>query len=293
MRRLQLYHETTYEFQSDVDLGPHMLMLRPREGHDVRIETSRLDISPSANVKWYRDALDNCVAIASFNGKARHLSIVSEVIIQHYEEQPLDFLVADYAVNYPFSYQPDEYMALVPYLHTEDPTPEPELANWLERFRQPNQRIETYVLLDRMSQAIGNEHQYLIRDEPGVQTPAETLTRGSGSCRDFAFLFMSAARYLGLATRFVSGYLHVPATEQAFGETHAWAEVYLPGAGWKGFDPTSRVVTGNHHIPAAVAIKPDAVPPVAGHFTGPENARPVLSVKVQVKEVAQGQGSVQ
>lgn len=286
MRRLQLYHETTYDFASDVELGPHMLMLRPREGHDVRIESSRLEISPSANVKWYRDALDNSVAIANFNGKTRQLSIVSEVIIQHYEEQPLDFLVADYAVNYPFSYQPDEHAALGPYLHTDDPIPGSELGNWLNRFWQPNDRIETYVLLDRMSQAIGNEHQYLIREEPGVQTPAETLTKGSGSCRDFAYLFMCAARHLGLATRFVSGYLHMPATEQTFGETHAWAEVYLPGAGWKGFDPTSRVVTGNHHIPAAVAIKPDAVPPVAGHFTGPENASPVLSVKVQVRELA-------
>lgn len=285
MRRLRLFHETTYDFQNAVQLGPHILMIRPREGHDVRIESSRLEITPSANVKWYRDALDNCVAMASFNGRARQLSIVSEVIIQHYEEQPLNFLVADYAVNYPFNYQPDEYVALTPYLYTEEPAPGPELDTWLKRFWQPHQTIETYALLDRLSQAIGSEHRYVIREEPGVQTPAETLEKGTGSCRDFAYLFMSAARYLGLATRFVSGYLHVPATEQAFGETHAWAEVYLPGAGWKGFDPTSRVVTGNHHIPAAVAVKPNAVPPVAGHFTGPEYEQPVLSVKVQVREI--------
>jgi len=260
-----------------------MLMLRPREGHDVRIESSRLEISPQATVKWYRDALDNSVAIASFAGKTRLLSIVSEVTIQHYEEQPLDFLVADYAVNYPFNYETDEFLALRPYLHRE--TPEPSLEDWIGQIWSPGQSIETYVLLDRLSQAIGTENQYVVREEPGVQTASETLEKRSGSCRDFAFLFMAAVRQLGLAARFVSGYLHEPATEEEFGETHAWAEVYLPGAGWKGFDPTSRVITGSHHIPAAVAIKPEAVPPIAGHFVGPESERPILSVRVRVQDI--------
>ncbi|MBD3649426.1 MAG: transglutaminase family protein [Pseudomonadales bacterium] len=283
MRRLKLFHETVYTFQNEVELGPHKLMLRPRDGHDVRIENSALQISPNATVKWYRDALDNSVAIATFTERTKHLSIVSEVTIEHYEDEPLDFLVADYAVNYPFSYEQDEAVALAPYLYRQGVENDPELSNFIGRFWQQGQHVETYVLLDQMSRAIGDENEYLIREEPGVQTPAETLSKGSGSCRDFAFLFMSAARELGLATRFVSGYLHAPSTESEFGETHAWAEVYLPGAGWKGFDPTSRVVTGNHHIPAAVAIRPDAVPPVSGHFTGPEGETPRLEVRVQVQ----------
>lgn len=281
MRRLKLFHETVYTFQNPVELGPHILMLRPREGHDVRIENSRLQITPQATVKWYRDALDNSVAIATFSETTQHLSIVSEVTIEHYEDEPLDFLVADYAVNYPFSYEQDESLALAPYLYLEET--DHALSDWTGRFWQSGQQIETYVLLDKMSQAIGSENEYLMRERPGVQTPAETLSKGSGSCRDFAFLFMSAARQLGLATRFVSGYLHAPSTEAEFGETHAWAEVYLPGAGWKGFDPTSRVVTGNHHIPAAVAIRPEAVPPVSGHFTGPEGESPKMEVRVQVQ----------
>ena len=142
--------------------------------------------------------------------------------------------------------------------------------------------IQTFSLLDQINRSITGQFSYQMREEPGVQTPAFTLACKSGSCRDFAALFIEACRYLGLASRFVSGYLNTPLNAGSNGSTHAWAEVYLPGAGWKGFDPTSGEVTGNRHIASAVARHPEAVPPVAGSFLGSANLSPILSVAVRV-----------
>jgi transglutaminase-like putative cysteine protease len=284
VKRIGIWHETVYQFSRPVQLGAHRLMLRPREGHDVRIESSRLDISPAGQVQWYRDVQDNSVAIVTFTARTPKLSIVSDVAIQHYDEAPLDFVVADYAVRYPFQYLAEEAVDLAPY-RERGAGSGGRLQNWLSRLWRPGQTTETYVLLDGMSHAIAQELQYRVREEPGVQAPERTLGMAAGSCRDFAFLLMEAARSLGLAARFVSGYLHTPATEQGFGATHAWAEIYLPGAGWKGFDPTAGGVTGSRHIAVAVARRPEAVPPVAGEFTAPAGETPTLKVRVSVREL--------
>ncbi|MCB1646980.1 MAG: transglutaminase family protein, partial [Pseudomonadales bacterium] len=268
MKRLNVFHETTYTFDQPVELGQHRLLIRPREGHDIRIESSSLNIQPLAVVKWHRDEFDNSVAIASFEGSTRQLSIVSQVTVQHYDEWPLDFLVEDHAVTYPFAYNHDEQQALIPYLQFRPETETTLFDQWTEQFTCTGD-TETYSLLSQISQAIGSELNYCVREEPGVQTAHTTLSNQSGSCRDFAWLFMHTARKLGLAARFVSGYLHDPAAEMADGATHAWAEVYLPGAGWKGFDPTSARVTGAEHIATAVSVNPESIPPVSGKFTGP------------------------
>lgn len=146
--------------------------------------------------------------------------------------------------------------------------------------------METFGLLVKLNQEISNQFRYQIREEAGVQSPAQTLAQRSGSCRDYATLFIEACRCLGLASRFVSGYLHAPATEAGNATTHAWAEIYLPGTGWKGFDPTSGVVTGSQHIAVAVARDPEAVPPVSGSFTGLGNTTPTMRVNVQVNLLA-------
>jgi transglutaminase-like putative cysteine protease len=284
MQRFKIFHETIYLFQNAVTLGPHKLLIRPREGHDVRIESSSLTIEPAATVKWHRDELDNSVAIARFSQSAKQLNIVSEIVIQHYDEWPLDFHVDDYAVQFPFAYEHEEHLALSPYLQCDMRSNDSIFESWLERFNNPG-AIESYALLSQISEAIGNENQYRVREEPGVQAPEETLELASGSCRDYAWLFMCTARRLGIAARFVSGYLHAPATELDYGATHAWAEVYLPGGGWKGIDPTSRQIAGSHHIPTAVSILPEATPPVSGHFTGSKTERAELTVRVGVQSI--------
>ncbi len=282
MQRLRIAHLTEYRYSSPVALGPHQLLLRPREGHDVHIESSRLDISPQPQIKWHRDMFDNSVAVASFLDPSDRLTIASEVVIEHYEEAPLDFLVSDYAVNYPFLYTPEERVDLLPYEQPVYPNDQQALRDWVSGFGFGLGPIETYAMLDRMNRALAGGLTYIIREEPGVQSPDQTLASRRGSCRDYAALFIEACRHLGLASRFVSGYLHAPATEEGNAATHAWAEVYLPGPGWKGFDPTIGEVTGSRHIAVAVARHPETVPPVAGTFVGASEPPPALIVNVQV-----------
>ncbi|OGT66550.1 MAG: cysteine protease [Gammaproteobacteria bacterium RIFCSPLOWO2_02_47_7] len=281
MQKLMVSHLTEYTFANFVTLEPHRLLLRPREGHDIRILSSRLDITPAYKIRWHRDVYDNNVATVTFQEAASSLSILSEVTLEHYEEAPLDFVVADYAVNYPFQYQAREESDLAPYLQPNYPADQAFLHIWLEQTGIGQGPLESYVLLDRLSKWIAQNLNYRMREEPGVQTPGETLSSGSGSCRDYAALYMEICRLLGLACRFVSGYLHASGTEIGYGSTHAWAEVYLPGPGWKGFDPTIGELTAIQHIPVAVARHPEWIPPVAGSFVG-STQTPTLTVNVQV-----------
>lgn len=283
MQRYKILHRTYYNFSAPVQLEPHALRLRPREGHELRIESSSLKITPAATLRWHRDAEDNSVAIATFETPASQLSIESNAIIQQYNQVPLDFLLIEYATYFPFAYTPEDCALLSPYMDLTGDRSSNPLSEWLEEFNPPGERIQTYAILQRLCSQIQQTMSYRIREEPGVQTAAETLSSATGSCRDFANLFMMAARYLGLAARFVSGYLHAPPSALDCGATHAWAEVYLPGAGWKGFDPTIGEIVGSDHIAVAVARLPESVPPVAGSFIGPPGAN--LNVGVWVSKL--------
>ena len=280
MRRLKILHRTYYNFRGPVQLQPHRLLLRPREGPGLQIECWKLDVVPAAQIRWLRDAYDNSVAIATFDAPAAHLGIASECIVQQFDETPLDFLVEDFAVNYPFSYDADSSGVLRPYMRAPAPADQAAVEAWVRRYWHADEKVQTYALLSRLCVAINQSLTYQIREQPGVQSAVETLTRGIGSCRDFANLFMEAAHCLGLAARFVSGYLNSPFEDGRSGSTHAWAEVYLPGAGWKGFDPTSGEIAGARHIAVAVARLPEAVSPVTGAYIGPAGAD--LSVGVWV-----------
>lgn len=282
MQRYTILHRTYYNFSADVRLEAHTLRLRPRENYDLRIESSILEITPLASLRWHRDVEDNSVAIATFESPTNQLLIESKVILQQYNQAPLDFLVTDYATDYPFAYTPEDRVVLSPYINfTEHSTGDP-LTEWIANLWRPDDRVQTYTLLQRFNVHIHESLSYQLREEPGVQTALATLSRGTGSCRDFAYLFMEAVRRLGFAARFVSGYLHGPPSSINFGATHAWAEVYLPGAGWKGFDPTIGEIVGTQHIAVAVARMPELVPPIAGSFVGPPGAK--LNVGVWVTE---------
>ena len=270
MQRFEILHRTYYNFSGMVQLGPHALRLRPREGHELRIETSTLEISPPATLRWQRDVEDNSLAVATFAAPAAKLAIESRVVIQQFNENPLDFWLADYATLYPFAYTPEDWALLSAYgACGNQPGP---LSDWVASLWSPTEPIQTYSLLERLNRRIHETMRYRLREEPGVQSAATTLASSTGSCRDFAVLFLETARCLGLAARFVSGYLHAPPSPTNFGATHAWAEVYLPGAGWKGFDPTIGAMAGSDHIAVAVARLPESVPPVAGSFIGPPGA---------------------
>jgi transglutaminase-like putative cysteine protease len=283
MRRFKILHRTYYNFTSTVQLGPHALRLRPKEGHELRIESSSLDITPAATLRWHSDVEDNSVAIASFDTPTQQLVIESEIIIQQFNESPLDFLVDAYATDYPFAYDAEDSIVLAPYLLTATRQTSDPLVQWIAELWSADEPIQTYALLQRLCVHINQSLSYLAREQPGVQTAVDTLTLGTGSCRDFANLFMEAARHLGLAARFVSGYLYAEPSAANYGSTHAWAEVFLPGAGWKGFDPTIGKIVGTDHTAVAVARLPESVPPVAGSFVGPPGAS--LDVGVWVTEL--------
>ncbi|PWV65604.1 transglutaminase family protein [Plasticicumulans acidivorans] len=282
MQRLQIIHRTEYRFPVAVRLGPHRLMLRPREGREIHIEAARLDIEPQPLLRWCRDANDNAVAIATFNEASSQLTVSSEVLITHFDDAPLDFLVEDYAVQHPFIYPAEERPDLDALCAPVFADEQPQVREWLRGLGLGLAPMETYVLLDRLNRAIRDSFEYGVREEPGVQSPATTLALGAGSCRDYATLFIESCRALGLASRFVSGYLHTAETERGHASTHAWAEVYLPGPGWKGFDQTGGSVVGSDHIAVAVARHPQAVPPIAGSFFGPAETVPQMLVDVRV-----------
>jgi transglutaminase-like putative cysteine protease len=268
VQRYKIVHHTYYNFSAPVTLGPHELLLRPREDHTQRIQSFDLRIRPDATLLWHRDVEGNSMAIAIFAPRVtQQLAIESEVIVQQHNEDPLDFIVADYAVHYPFAYRDDDRALLAPYAAALPPGEYSKVKTWISSFWRATENIQTYSLLLRMTEHINATLKYQMREQPGVQSAQQTLTRGTGSCRDFAYLFMQAATCLGLAARFVSGYLYVPLSTQS-GSTHAWAEVYLPGAGWLGFDPTTGAIVGADHFPVAVARLPESVPPVAGAFLG-------------------------
>jgi transglutaminase-like putative cysteine protease len=285
MKRIEIVHATRYRFKSLVQLGPHSLLLRPREGHDLHIVSSALEISPEPVLTWRRDFYDNVLAVAEFpRVPATELVIVSRVVAGLYDTMPLDFIVEDHAVYFPFDYRPEERTALAPYLEPVYPADGP-FARWLGPYGQAAAGTETFAILDRMNRQIHEQFEYQVREEEGVLPPAEALRLGRGSCRDLATLFLEACRRLGIAARFVSGYVHGPATEVGGASTHAWAEVYLPGAGWKGFDPTNAAVVGPDHIPVAVHRDPQAIPPVSGTFTGPTGLLPEMQVDVQIAQL--------
>jgi transglutaminase-like putative cysteine protease len=268
MQRYKIIHRTYYNYSANVTLGAHNLLLRPREDYELRIESFSLKITPEATLLWHRDVEGNSVAIANFTLPTSQLVIESEVIIQQYNESPLDFLVSDYALSYPFSYQGEETALLFAYRTLPEQETLNILNTWISNFWQSGEKIQTYTLLQRIAQYINKTLSYRVREEPGVQSATQTLSLGTGSCRDFALLFMETVRSLGLASRFVSGYLYAPLMVAEIGSTHAWAEVYLPGAGWKGFDPTIGKIVGSDHIAVAVARLPEAVPPISGSFVG-------------------------
>lgn len=266
---LKILHRTEYRYDRPVDFGPHLLMLRPRDGHDMWVEDAFLRITPEPQVRWFFDTFGNSVAEASFTEPADTLSIVSELHIRRYPAAPhIDFTQG--ATNYPFRYSPDEAIDLGRYLALHNPHEGAILADWIHKVfpRRPKQAL---TLLRRLSDKVHGTIEYSPREEMGTQSAAKTIEAGTGTCRDFAFLFMEAARSLGFAARFVTGYLHDRIAEGQLtggGSTHAWADVYIPGEGWIEFDPTNRIVGGAQLIRVATTRTPSQATPISGSHSG-------------------------
>lgn len=287
MQHLKIRHVTTYKYSDKVTFLPHKLLMRPREGHHVRIRTSLLRISPKHQLRWHRDVNDNSVAVVTFEEPGNKLVISSEIILENRDDTPLDFLIDARAVSFPFEYEEIESHDLAPFQNLSFPEDSKVLSEWVSQFWKAGQTIQTYVLLDNINKAITEQIKYKLREAPGVQSPATTLKSKTGSCRDMATLFIEACRQLGLASRFISGYQYVKDLPIDAGSTHAWSEIYIPGAGWKGFDSTTGKVVGSNYIPIAVSPHPEAVPPISGAFSGFVETPPTMDVTVDIVEITE------
>jgi transglutaminase-like putative cysteine protease len=280
-------HVTTYLYKQPVVFGEHRMMLRPRDSYDQKLLDAKLAITPEpADIRWVHDVFGNCVAIASFVGRAQKLCFESVIRLDHAPTNALDFQIEEYAKRYPFTYGADEMPDLLRTIERQYLDPEREVDRWARQFLRHDGRTDTSELLAAMTHASRRDLTYVAREESGIQDPLQTLRINSGSCRDFAVLMMEAVRSLGLAARFVSGYLYVP--EGRYGErigggaTHAWLEVYLPGAGWVEYDPTNGIV-GNHDlIRVAVARDPRQAVPISGTWTGFPSDHLGMTVEVEV-----------
>ena len=289
MRLLTVRHVSTYRYSEPVALGEHWMMFRPREGHDLRLISTALEIFPRpSRLRWIHDVFDNSIAVASFDQETTELRFDSAVSLEHFESPLPDYQLAAEAQFYPLAYSPEDRSNLERALErryiAEDVT------QWAKSFLRPSESKGTMDLLRSMTVTTREQFDYTRRFERGVQTPSETLQRRSGSCRDFALLMIEAVRSLGLAARFVSGYIFVPDADLSRtvggGATHAWLQVYLPGAGWVDFDPTNRIIGNRNLIRVAVAWDPADALPLWGTFIGSAASFLGLDVTVSVVEEA-------
>jgi transglutaminase-like putative cysteine protease len=264
---LTIQHKTTYRYNRPVRLGAHRLMLRPRESRELRLLSSLITVTPQAVMTWAHDVFGNAVVTATFQDMTDQLIIDSAVELQLDAAAWPVFDVAASALSYPFPYSSDDRADLGALALQQYPDPMGRLRVWTEGFVR-SRPTDTLALLKDLSAGVTAWVGYQTREDEGTQSPIETLDRGVGSCRDFAVLFVEAARGLGFGARIVSGYLYNPERERGTDTTHAWAEVFVPGAGWITFDPTNRGVGGFNLIPVAVGRGIHQVMPVTGNFAG-------------------------
>jgi transglutaminase-like putative cysteine protease len=270
---LRATHLTRYTYSQPVSFAPHALYLRPRETPRQRLHNFTLTLTPAAKIVSTGDASENALDWAYYppTTLATTYDIHTAFLVETLDTNPFDFFLAPAATAFPFAYSPAEQFALAPALTPPAAEATPLLLAWLSQ-HLPSRPGDTLALLTALNVAVKNSLRYNRRDEPGIQSAATTLALGSGTCRDYAVLFIELCRHVGLAARFVSGYLYeaqpTAGSPRFPTPMHAWAEVYLPGAGWRGLDPTHGIFCDDTFIPVAHAALAETVNPVQGGFYG-------------------------
>jgi transglutaminase-like putative cysteine protease len=287
MTLLAVRHVTTYRYKQPVSFGEHRIMFRPRDSYDQRLLDARINIDPAPSaMRWIHDVFGNCVAIARFSKEASKLRFESNIRLDHLPSNAPDFQMEDYAQTYPFAYSAEEMPDLTRAMERQYLDPDHQIHHWVQKFLHQGRPTRTGELLMTLTYAIKESFTYNRRSETGVQDPITTLMLNRGSCRDFAILMIEAVRALGLAARFVSGYIYSPSSDGTGhvggGSTHAWCQVYLPGAGWVEFDPTNGIIGNRDLIRIAVARDPRQAVPLSGTWMGEPGDFEGMTVEVNV-----------
>lgn len=310
---IEVEHLTTYRYAKPVEFSPHKVMFRPRAAHDIRVLKAGLEVSPLSRQHWVHDIFSNSVAVVDLLEPAEELRFTARFTIEHFGVRNLELPIDPEAQDYPFEYNADDKIDLAPFLPLQYPDDAGLVSDWVKQFLPARGIIHTRDILRNITDGIRSDFTYASREAMGTQRPAETLSLGSGTCRDFALLMMEAARGLGFAARFVSGYLYdaslddgQPAVEtnsglqqglrqvgscddetvtRGAGATHAWLHVYLPGAGWVPFDPTNTLFGGTDLIRVAYTRTPEQAAPVAGGWFGDSTDYLGMTVQVSVRKI--------
>lgn len=283
--KLHIVHKTRYTYKKKVEFGPHRLVLRPREGHDLRVESMEVRTEPAGSLTWSRDVFGNSIATVEFEDAADELLIESNVRVVRMSPVPKRKSPLAGITPWPLSYDPLERVAVKAYQKPSYPKDADTVKAWLENFRIKKPDFAEDVARN-LNEFIHDELRYIRREEKGVLTPVQTLERGGGSCRDLATLLLECARSLGIAARFASGYLECEAAVLGEASTHAWAEIYHPGRGWEGYDPSIGEETTSRHVVTGVSNHPRGVMPVSGCYFGKAGAFDSMSISVTVRPEA-------
>ena len=294
MPLLTIHHKTEYRYAHPVAFGEHRIMLRPRDGHDLRVRFYSLDIVPvPMSLRWIHDVFGNSVAIATFDERAETLSFVNTATVEHNPAEEFALTPDDPAYFYPFIYDNEEFPDLVQFITPQYSDPNGELSAWARNFLDAEGPTPSFNILSGMTYGIRRIFTYRKRHEQGTQHPLDTLQTKSGTCRDYALFMIEALRRLGIAARFVSGYIAIPGDRAhgyvGGGSTHAWVQVYLPSAGWIEFDPTNGIVGTRDLIRVAVARDPRQAIPLHGVYLGPADA--FVGMEVSIKVISEAEGA--
>src|SRR6202030_1469982 len=284
---LTIHHKTEYRYAHPVAFGEHRIMLRPRDGHDLRVLASQLEIVPEPmSLRWIHDVFGKSVAIATFDERSDTLSFVNTATIEHNPAEEFALTPDDPAYFYPFLYDDEEFPDLVQFISPQYGDPQGELSAWARNFLDEEGPTPTFKILSNMTHGIREAFSYRKRHEHGTQHPLDTLQTKSGSCRDYALFMIEALRRLGIAARFVSGYIAIPGDRAhgyvGGGNTHAWVQGYLPSARLIEFDPTNGIVGTRDLVRVAVARDPRQAIPLHGTYLGSADAFVGMGVSISV-----------
>jgi transglutaminase-like putative cysteine protease len=292
MPSLTISHVTRYNYRQPVSFGEHRIMVRPRESFDQRLIDARLEIDPEpCELRWLHDVFGNSVAIACFDRRSTSLCVASTVRLDHAPLPGNLVEVEDYARLFPFTYSSEDMPDLLRSIERQHHDPARIIDTWARRFVRNDGSTDTVAMISDIAMSIKRDFTYVARHEKGTQTPIETLKKREGTCRDFAVLMIEAVRALGLAARFVSGYVYNPSRGEGRvggGNTHAWVRIFLPGSGWIEFDPTNGIIGNRGLIRVAVARDPYQAVPLSGTWTGFPASYVGMKVKVEVSMAATG-----